>query len=253
MRFGRGGADSDRKNSYRRQVLKKDPSRAGGRGRGGGYAYRMETSPDDPKPGSVTQLLNELHSAGGAENDSAMLKTLIDEIQTEFNALARKLRPEQSTSNALRPSDLVQTAYRNLLGTDNWNFQSRRTFYKYATETMKNVLREHARDQNAIKRKGLGPGKQVDYETWVDSYADNTPEAGSLFEAPEYVEMVERALEALAIGDSDSAEVLNLAFYEGFSNAQIADILGLKVDKVKQLRRVGLAAVKEWIKENKEH
>jgi RNA polymerase sigma factor (TIGR02999 family) len=175
-------------------------------------ARAAEASDDE----GITQILNRA-LAGNAQARERVYALLYAE-------LLRLARTHLSGSNAasLNPSVLVHEAYLRMLGRDATPMRDRRAFFAYASTAMRSVLVDHVRAGAAEKRGGLFT--PVTLTTGVlESVA-----------AAEDFSRLDEALEALRSVDERGARVVEMRYFAGMTEEDIAAELGVSVPTVKR-------------------
>src|SRR5215471_6895724 len=104
------------------------------------------------RAGEITQLL-----AGWRDGDRSALDRLLPLIRTELDRLARRHIRMEGPHYSMQPSSLVQEVFVRLLpggagGDAPW--QSRAHFFAVASQVMRHVLVDHARQRLRQKRGG---------------------------------------------------------------------------------------------------
>lgn len=162
---------------------------------------------------SVTELLRDWR--GG---NREVATELVPRIYKELHALAsRSLRGERP-GHTLRPTDLVNEAYLRLSTGSQPEYADRVHFFAIAARTMRQVLVDHARRRNAVKRDGGAP---VTFD-----------EASIGGERPEELVALDEGLAALALFDERKARVVELVYFGGLTQAEVAEVLGVHVNTV---------------------
>ena len=170
---------------------------------------------DDPKSG-ITLILNRA-LAGDAESRERVYALLYAE-------LVRLARSHLSGSGpvSLNPSVLVHEAYLRMLRRDGTPMRDRRAFFAYASAVMRSVLVDHVRAGSADKRGGLHT--PVTLTTGVlNSVA-----------AEEDFSRLNDALDALRSVDDRGFRVVEMRYFSGMTEEDIADQLDVSVPTVKR-------------------
>ena len=186
----------------------------------------MDTGP----AGSDVAALIE-RSRGG---DSEAAHALFERLHGELRALAAGVFRSQRAGHTLQPTALVHEAFVKMMGARGapspW--QDEAHFFAVAATAMRQVLVNHARDRAAQKRGGGRDARRV---TLSDvPFAD---EGGA------DVLDVEAALAALEAVDAGQARIVELRFFGGLSNPQIAEVVGRPLRTVELEWRLA----KEWL------
>lgn len=171
-------------------------------------------SPRDLPPGEITRLLHE--ASVGNRDAFGRLVTL---MYGELNALAhRKIRYE-SPGHTLNTTGLVHEAYLKLVDQNRMEWKSREQFFAIASEAMRRVLIDHARRQNRHKRGG-----KQEHVPLNDADELPTPTFLADDQAEELIALDE-ALQRLAAFNPEGARIVQLRFFGGLSNEEVADVL----------------------------
>ncbi|MEK6701925.1 MAG: sigma-70 family RNA polymerase sigma factor [Planctomycetota bacterium] len=173
----------------------------------------VPSSPGQPKPpggvGSVTEILTR--AGGGDENAVAQLLPLVYE---ELRRLARSYLGSERSGHTLQATALVHEAYVRLIGSDQvWT--GRAHFMAVAAVAMRRVLVDHARRRKADKRGGDAARLEL-----TDADAAEYRRDIKVLE-------LDDLLEKLARLDPRRARVVELKFFAGMTNEQIAEVLGI--------------------------
>ncbi|HUL73529.1 MAG TPA: ECF-type sigma factor [Vicinamibacterales bacterium] len=151
--------------------------------------------------------------------ESAALKRLVPEVYSELHRMARRqLRHERPGS--LQATVLVSELYMRLLAARRVAWQDRAHFFAMSAMLMRRVLVDAARRRNFQKRGGSA--RRVTF----DEGAVVAPDRG-----PDLVRLDE-ALEALAAVAPRKARVVELRYFGGLSNGEIAELLGVSDDTI---------------------
>ena len=136
-----------------------------------------------------------------------------------------------------RPPPSCHEAYLKLLGGEQEQWQNRRHFFSAAVEAMRHILIDRAR-----RRSRACHGA---YAERVDLDAIEIPEPAK----DEVLLLLNDALDELQIVSPERAEIVKLRFFAGFSEAEIAALLGLSERSVQR----HWACAKAWLFERIEN
>lgn len=178
-------------------------------------------------PADATRLIWLAQS--GDERASGQL---LDLVYEQLRAAAGFHFRAQARNHTLQPTALVHEAYLKIVRGAGGAWQSREHFCAVASIAMRQILRDHARSKRARKRGG---GAQQESITWIES-ADGTP--------PVDLIALDEALTKLRDLDERGARVLELRFFGGLTNEQIASQAGVSKRTIDRSVRRSLA----WIK-----
>jgi RNA polymerase sigma-70 factor, ECF subfamily len=177
---------------------------------------------------NLTRLLQAW--SGG---DKGALEQLTPIVYAELHRLALHQMRGERAGHVLQPSALVNEAFMRLLGHAPVDWANRNQFYAVSARLMRQVLIDYARRQNRSKR-GAG-GRPVTLSAAGDL---STPQPGF---AIEDLITLDECLIRLAELDARQAEVVELRFFGGLENAEIAAVLGVSEQTVTRDWRVARA------------
>ena len=166
--------------------------------------------------GDVTRLL-DAWSAGDSEALVRLMPLVVDDLRR----LADRQFQRESSSHTLQPTALVSELYLHLVGRRRVCWDSRVQFFVYAAQAMRRILVDHARRRQAVKRGG---------GLVTVSLSEVLPLPGN--KAPQLLALDE-ALRRLQTLDPTQAQIVELRFFAGLTNGEIARALGLGLTKVK--------------------
>jgi RNA polymerase sigma factor (TIGR02999 family) len=161
-----------------------------------------------PHPGVTELLLEWRRGTPGA------LDQLVRVVYHELKRLAARQLKAERPDHTLQPTALVHEAYTRLVTAD-VPLNDRAHFFAVAARIMRQVLVDHARGRRRLKR-GAGAIRIT-----LD---ENIAGAGS---APDDILALDSALHRLAQLDARKAEVIQLHFFAGLNQSEIASALGV--------------------------
>jgi RNA polymerase sigma factor (TIGR02999 family) len=170
----------------------------------------MFSGVDSPQRGAVTALLERAR-----RGDAAAEAELVPLVYADLRRAAEQLLRRERRGHTLQPTDLVHEGYLKLVGGEGSNAQSRRHFIAIAARAMRQVLVDHARKRGAAKR-GAG---QVEVRV-------TNADAGIDVDLAELIAL-DDALERLGKRNPRLPRVVELRFYAGLSDEEIAEVLGV--------------------------
>jgi RNA polymerase sigma factor (TIGR02999 family) len=158
----------------------------------------------------VTAILKRISGPQDEAYDS-LLPLVYEEMR---QMAARYLRQERS-DHTLQPTALVHEAYLKLIDQKRADYEDRRHFLAVAARAMRQILVDHARSQRAAKRGGdllkitLDEGVAVAAGPEVDLLA------------------LDEALAGLEELGERRCRVVELRFFGGLTNQEVAGVLGV--------------------------
>lgn len=165
----------------------------------------------------VKQLLGQIRA--GDRNAEARL---VDLIYPELREIARRMMLSERSDHTLQPTALVHEAYLRLADRHVHDWQDRAHFLATSAQVMRHVLVDHARKWRADKRAGTERG--IDIEKLLVASKCN---ADCIIE-------VDRVLTKLAELDARQSRVVELRFFGGLTEQEIADVLDIGTRTVKR-------------------
>jgi RNA polymerase sigma factor (TIGR02999 family) len=167
--------------------------------------------------GDVTLLLERL-----SEGDRSAEDALMQRVYVELHRLAvARLRTERP-GHTLQPTALVNEAYLRMCRSEQIKCLDRSHFFRIAATTMRRVLVDHARCHGAQKR--ASSAQRVPLEEAI---------AISPRQSAEALE-VDELLDILAESNPRAVQVVEMRFYAGLSEEEIAVVLDLSARTVKR-------------------
>ena len=180
-------------------------------------AGRISKEPRPAGPQEVTQLL-----ANWSHGDHAALERLIPLVYEELLRLSHHFMEGQRPDHTLQTTALVNEAYLRLADQREPSFTNRSHFFAVAAKAMRQILVDHAKAQQRQKR-GAGASK-ID----LDEAALISPEqTGAILDLND-------ALERLAMLDSRKAHVVELRYFGGLNQDEIAEVLKVSAVTVRR-------------------
>ena len=180
----------------------------------------------EPTAGDITQLLHRV-SAG----DRAAEEELIAQVHQQLRRLAASHLRGERIDHTLQPTALVNEAYVELLGKSEVNFQDRSHFFRTAAMMMRRILVDHARTKKAEKRGGTREKVDLDFHT------------ATLPVNSDLILDIDRALQRLHHYDARQAQVVEMRFFGGLTEEEIAAAIGLSTRQIKR----EWALAKAWL------
>ena len=156
----------------------------------------------------VTRILHDW-SGGDAQAPSRLMPLVYDELRR----LARTFLARERGDHTLQPTALVNEAYLRMVDQTRVNWQNRAHFYGIASSMMRRVLIDHARAHATAKRGGAALRLSID-----DLQIPAEQRAAGLL-------ALDEALEALARMDERKSKVVEMRFFGGLSDEEIAEVL----------------------------
>jgi len=148
-----------------------------------------------------------------SNGDRSALEKLTPLVYRELHRLAQAYMRGERAGHALQTTALVNEAYVRLIEAGNQGWQSRAHFYAVAAKLMRRILVDFARFRDRIKRGGAL--EQVSLDEALIVTAGYTSELLDLDEA----------LTTLSKLDERQGQVVELRFFGGLTEPEIAEVL----------------------------
>ena len=148
------------------------------------------------------------------------LDRLMPLIRTELYRLARRHLGHERRNHAMQPSSLVQEAFLRLLPGVDAGWQNRAHFFAVASQVMRHVLVDYARERHRVKRGGGAVHIPIDAAVVLSP------------EQVDHILAVDLALERLAKTDERKSRVFEMRFFGGLSVEETASVLGVAANTV---------------------
>jgi RNA polymerase sigma factor (TIGR02999 family) len=161
-----------------------------------------------PPTHEITQWL-----VGWSDGDPSALEKLTPLVYRELHRLAQAYMRGERPGHTLQTTALVNEAYVRLIDADRMGWQNRAHFYGVAARLMRHILVDFARSRDQVKRGGGVEPLPLD-EAWTIT-TDRTAELVNL----------DDALTALEKLDARQSRIVELRFFGGLTEPEIAEVL----------------------------
>ncbi len=163
----------------------------------------------------ITQLLAEW-----SDGNQAALDELYPLVYEELHRLARRYMSRERKGHTLQTTALINEAYVRLVDQRNVQWANRSHFFAISAQIMRRILIDHAR-RHAYAKRG-GGARQVSLDETAQVLQDNLSEFLRLDEA----------LQSLAQLDPRRSQVVELRYFGGLNNEEIAGVLKISENTV---------------------
>jgi RNA polymerase sigma factor (TIGR02999 family) len=180
---------------------------------------------EPPLSQQITHWLDDWRHGDAAARDQ-----LFAVVHPQLRQIAARFLNHERIDHTLEPNALVNELCLRLMGGGTITYQDRAHFFAIAAQTMRRILIDHARARVADKRGGV---QQRVTMTAVEGF---NPVAYS-----EDVLALDQALTRLESADPRAARVVELRFFGGLSEDEVAEALGVSVITVKRDWKVARA------------
>jgi RNA polymerase sigma-70 factor, ECF subfamily len=168
-------------------------------------------------PGDITVLLDRL-----ANGDRSVEESLMSQVYMELHRLAAFRMKGERQGHTMQPTALLHEAYVRLCRSNEIEWHDRTHFFRVAGRLMRRILVDYARQHQARKRNNGSPSASME----LANVASSEDFAATL--------EVNDALDALAESNPRLARVVEMRFYAGLTDSEIAEALGLSERTVKR-------------------
>ena len=167
---------------------------------------------------ALTQLL-----ARWEAGDQAALVELMPAVYNDLRRVANHHLAGERAGHTLAPTALVHEVYLRLGSYENISWQNRAHFFAMASKIMRRVLVDHARKRRAAKRGG-------------DASAITLMESRQADGGLDEVDLIalDEALTQLEDIDERQSRIVQMRYFGGLKNDEIAEVLGVSVPTVKR-------------------
>src|ERR1700716_3750691 len=171
----------------------------------------------ESNPQHLTQLL-----VAWGNGDSEALGQLTPLVYDHLHRLARHYMAGERAGNSMQATALVNEAYLRLVDCDSLPWRNRAQFFGVAAQLMRRILVDLARSRGNQKRGGGAHKTSLDEALIVSHQRD-----------PDLVAL-DDALNALALIDPRKAQVVEMRFFGGLDEREIAEVLQVSIDTVQR-------------------
>lgn len=167
---------------------------------------------------SVTQLLSQW-----SEGNSEAFDEVVPLVYDELRRIAKNYLRHENAGHTLQPTALVHEAFLRLTVQQEVSWQNRAHFFAIAAKMMRRVLINHAEGKHAAKRGGEHANKiELDEALAICEQKDLDLVA------------LNEALEKLSKLDEKMCVVVELKFFGGLTNEEVAEVQNVSVATVKR-------------------
>ena len=165
----------------------------------------------------ITQLLLSWRNG-----NAGALDELVPLVQNELNRIARNFMRRQRPGNSLQATELVNEAFLRLVDSNRVNWQDRSHFFAVSAQLMRRILVDLARRKNSSKRGG--DRVQVTLADDLRPQHQNETDVVALNEA----------LERLSELSPRQSQIVELRYFGGLTEEQIAETLDISIRTVRR-------------------
>jgi len=159
--------------------------------------------------GTISQLLRAW-GRGDSQAREDLVPLVYQELRRRASAYLRRERPDHT----LQPTSLVHEAYIRLMAQTRVSWLNRAQFFALAAQLMRRILVDYARERQSAKRPR---GIRVTFDEGLRAVPP--PDCELL--------MLDDALQDLARLDPRQAEIVELKYFGGLSEPEVAAVMSL--------------------------
>jgi RNA polymerase sigma factor (TIGR02999 family) len=165
-----------------------------------------------PGEAPLTQLLQL-----AAQGERAALDRVFALLYTDLRKIAHARLRTRGGASQLDTTSLVHESFLRLVTSAELQLADRKHFFAYAAKTMRNIVIDFAREQLAERRGG--GAEPVQLNTELANEVGGNAAGATLIE-------VNDSLLALEAVDPALAQVVEMRYFAGYSEAEVAELMG---------------------------
>ncbi|MBS0449352.1 MAG: sigma-70 family RNA polymerase sigma factor [Proteobacteria bacterium] len=159
----------------------------------------------------ITELLRQVN-----EGDAVAREALFALLYQDLRKLARSRLRQNETITLLDTTTLVHESYMRYLKARELSFGDQGKFFAYAATVMRSIVVDEVRKRHAERRGGAAEQVELD-----------TGSVGANGTDDDQIERVHEALDELAAIEPRLARVVEMRYFAGLSESDIASALGV--------------------------
>ena len=156
-------------------------------------------------------------------------RELFARLQPELRRIAGNYMGREGPGRTLQPTALVNELYLKLMSGEPVAWQDRAHFLAVASQQLRRLLVDAARERKAAKRGGGAPAVTMDEEV------------GTVRALEDEILDLHTALEKLSQLDPRAAQVVELRYFGGLTEKEAAEAIGISVATLKRDWEAGRA------------
>ncbi len=160
-----------------------------------------------------------------SQQDRETLDSLLPSVIDDLRRMAQHYFQREDPGHTLQPTALVNEVYLRLRESPLSGFENRRQFLSFASRLIRQILVDHARERRAQKRGGgVRPGSLDEAKATA---------AASPLDAETLIAL-DDALKELERVDARQVRIVELRYFAGLSQPEIAKTLGVSLATVER-------------------
>lgn len=176
-------------------------------------------------PREITPLLLEWN-----KGDQEALKELMPLVEAELRRRAKRYLQRQRPGHILQTTMLINDVYLKLIDVESVTWENRAHFFAISAQLMRRILVDYYRQRGADKRDA----QQVELDEAVAILPEQSLDLIALDEA----------LKRFALIDPLQSRIVELRFFGGLTEQEVAEVMKLPLHKVKKEWKLA----KAWLK-----
>ncbi|MCZ6834909.1 MAG: sigma-70 family RNA polymerase sigma factor [Planctomycetota bacterium] len=149
------------------------------------------------------------------EGDDSASEGLMELLYDDLRAIASRMMHSERPNHTLQPTAVVHEAYLRLIDQKHTDWKNRAHFLAVSAEIIRRILIDYARKQNAAKRGGNNQRVTLDNHLAMCEERDLDLLA------------LDEAMNRLALLNERQTKVIELRFYGGMTEKEVATVLGV--------------------------
>ncbi|MGI9106289.1 MAG: sigma-70 family RNA polymerase sigma factor [Pyrinomonadaceae bacterium] len=155
-----------------------------------------------------------------SDGDRAALERLLPLVMPELRHIAKRYMRQEKSGHTLQTTALVNEAFIKLVDQTQVHWQNRAHFFAIAAKCMRRILIDYARTQQRAKRGG-----NAEHLSLTDAPILSFTQSQELL-------ALDAALNNLAQTEERKYKVVELRYFGGYSDEEIAELLNVSVRTV---------------------
>ena len=187
--------------------------------------YHIGMNAETPASEQITAWLTDWRAG-----DAGASEQLFTAVYPQLRRIAARFLRNERDGHTLEPGALVNELFLRLLGSKPIDFKDRAHFFAIAAQIMRHILVDHARARVAEKRGGPQHRLSLSAVEGWNPVCRN-----------EDLLLLDRTLAKLEKADPRAARVVELRFFGGLQEEEVAEVLQVSVITVKRDWKVAKA------------
>jgi len=192
------------------------------------WRVALDNKNEKKSPGEITRLLQRW-----SDGDASALDELWPLVYDDIRRMAGRQIADERGGHTLQATALVNEAFIRLAGERAFQWQRREQFLSLASQIMRHVLVDYARQRNA-QRRGDGAKRVSLHDTWAAQEVDRAQVMDALHDEGVNVLAIDAALTKLQQVDEPQSRIVELRYFGGLTLEETASVAGISLASVKR-------------------